>query len=221
MKKQIIIITASLLLSGCQLFNSSTNTTGQEANLSPIESSESTTLSSQESITSNEPSTDLLTPQRSLLDEKIIGDSDYPLITLPDEVPEDINLAISEYFNTKLTEEEQANNYQQVPLSSLKKIKDFIHLDEDLAQLNVATEQVSLKMGQDLIYVPRIIVPMTYSEAEKVAEDNDTRLLNLALTELGNRLVLLAYYHEEADELLPRHLINSSHSLFYFEAPSN
>lgn len=224
MKKNILLITTSLLLSSGLSIHYSTTNSSQANNLTPVELSKpkiTSSLVAQASNISEDSKPAVSDSYGEFLNEKIIGDSSFPLLTLPEGVPEDINTEVAKYFQEQITKEEREANFKEIPQTSLDKIQDFIQLDEDLDQLNTSIDQVKLEMGETTVYVPRLIVPITYSQAEELAEDNDTRLLNLALTELGNRLVLLAYYNDDTDELLPMHLINSAHSFFYYELPAN
>ena len=59
---------------------------------------------------------------------------------------------------------------------------------------------------------------MTYSQAEKKCQENDTKVINAALSELGNRLLIVAYYDEAEQILRPMHLVNSTESLYFDDA---
>ncbi|MGX7109152.1 hypothetical protein [Facklamia miroungae] len=224
MKKIIGLILTLLLLTGCQL-----SKYFQEPQ--PSENNEITELTStsKDPVTKNsdrEPneenvkldhaeSSDLVRSKDTFLNERVISPSKYPKLSFADDVPQDINQAMENFYLNKFTEREQKANQSKIKDSDLELILSQINHEDDLKGLNVYIDQVQFLINDSIIYVPRIIVPTNFAEAEKLAEENDTRLLNHALTQLGNRLVLLAYYDQETDTLIPMHLVNSTHSLFF------
>ena len=62
----------------------------------------------------------------------------------------------------------------------------------------------------------KVIVPMAREQAKQVLNDNDIQILNQVLARLGNRLVMIAYYDEASQTLLPVHLTNNTNPLFYY-----
>ncbi|MGF3111987.1 hypothetical protein [Facklamia sp. P9177] len=226
MKKILSLMIASLLLSACQIFQYFQEPTANEKN----EQSELAAVS-QDQITSqtteNLESEDSQKEQTEknkqsntaprFLKEKLSVSSDFPNLTLPDEVPQDINQAMESYYLNNFTNQEQQVNKNKVASKDLNQILSQINSEEDLSQLDVSIDQSQFQINGETIFIPRIIVPLTYQEAEKIASDNDTRLINHALTQVGNRLVLLAYYRPQTKELIPMHLVNSTHSLFFYQ----
>lgn len=211
MKKLTLAVSLLLALTACQQ--------SQEAQQVKEPTTEtSSTQSEVSSSTDNTSSDNTPHSESTFLMEEIVGNSDYTTLTIPADIPQDLNQGIEDYYTNNLSQEEKEVNFKEIEKKSLENIQKFIQLDDDLAKLDVKIDQVSLKINGDTLYVPRLIVPVTYNEAEKKAKDNDTRLINHALTELGNHLVLVAYYNPQDKSLTPMHLVNSKHSLFYYES---
>lgn len=232
MKKLILALTTATLLSGCQLFSSEDtgNQTGEMTSqaiqettpVSVIETSngdESTGLTEEEEAALAESRSEAIDSQSgSLFSESIVGDSDYPVSSIPDGIlAEELLPAINDYYRKAFSEVDKSASTPRIPDLVLQAIEDVINQDEDLSQLNVAVDQISLQLDERTIYVPRVVIPMSYNEAEAIAYDNDIRVFNHALTEVGNRLVMVAYYNDETERLLPMHLMNLTNSLFYYE----
>lgn len=212
MKKLTLAVSLLLALTACQQSQEAqqSNQTIQEISSTHSEENNSASLDNTSADTTPNSGS-------AFLMEEIVGKSDYSTLTLPADLPQDLNQGIEDYYTNKLGQEEKEINFKQIENKSLENIRKFIQLDDDLAKLKVKIDQVSLKIQGDTLYVPRLIIPMTYKDAEKKAKDNDTRLINHALTELGNHLVLIAYYNPQDKTVTPMHLVNSKHSLFYYE----
>lgn len=234
MKKLILTLTAVTLLSGCQLFSSEDtgNESGTTTSQAPLETTpvsvvekdmasedESKVLTEEEEAALEESRSDAIDSQSgALFSENIVGDSDYPVSSIPDDIlAEELLPAINDYYREVFSEVDKSAGTPRVPDLVLQAIEDVINQEEDLSQLNVTVDQISLQLDGNIIYVPRVVIPMSYSEAESIAYDNDIRVFNHALTEVGNRLVMVAYYNSETNTLMPMHLMNLSQSLFYYE----
>lgn len=201
MIKKISIPVILLFLTGCHLFS-------KDQEPSPVTSQEGTTTT-----VLVDQSTD-----RTFLNEKLDEKADYPELTLPENAPQDLNQAIQVYYQEKFTQTQKENSQKPLTQSQLKALKKSLNTEEELKELDLAVDQSQLKIGSDTLYVPRLIVPMTYSQAEKKCQDNDTKVINAALSELGNRLLIVAYYDEAEQILRPMHLVNSTESLYFDDA---
>lgn len=218
MKKILSLSTLLLLLSGCQVVNYFKEDHPEPSNYSAIHANEESDnvsdAQSQEASPTNQenpkPNSDLF------LEEQILGESNYPNLSLPEDAPEDLNQAINDYYINKLSLKEKQASQSEISQDSLNKVLEYINSDDDLAELKVKTDLTQLTIDDQKIIVPRLIIPMEYSSAEKQAKDNDSRIINHALNELGNRIVLVAYQASD-DHLIPMHLVNAKHSLYYDE----
>ncbi|MCR8969973.1 hypothetical protein [Facklamia sp. 7083-14-GEN3] len=226
MKKILSLMIASLLLSGCQIIQyfqePTTNEKSEQSELTAV-SQDQITSQTNENVDSEDSQKDKTETNKqnnkdvNFLKEKLSASSEFPNLTFPEQVPQDINQAMESYYLNNFTNQEQQANKSKITSNDLDQILIQINSEKDLSQLNVSIDQSQFQLNEEIIFVPRIIVPFTYQEAEKIAGDNDTRLINHALTQVGNRLVLLAYYHPQTKELIPMHLVNSTHSLFFFQ----
>lgn len=215
MKKYILTLMSVVLLSGCQFFNQTEETTE-----TPVEESSSVQVKTEvEHVTVTvEEKDEEADSDAALFNESVMGDSEFPTATVPESVTQsELLSAIEEYYIANFSVEQQAANALQVTDAALANVLDLINGNEALAQLNVTVDQISMVLNGQTIYVPRVIVPMTYSESTSIAEENDIALFNSAITEVGNRLIMIAYYDEASDQLMPMHLMNLNHSLFYNE----
>lgn len=215
MKKYILTLMSVVLLSGCQFFNQT-----EETAETPVEESSSVQVETEvEHVTVTvEEKDEEADSDAALFNESVMGDSEFPTATVPESVTQsELLSAIEEYYIANFSVEQQAANAPQVTDAALANVLDLINGNEALAQLNVTVDQISMVLNGQTIYVPRVIVPMTYSESTAIAEENDVALFNSAITEVGNRLIMIAYYDEASDQLMPMHLMNLNHSLFYNE----
>lgn len=212
MNKYILSILSLIFLSGCQFM-----TEDEVAEVSSDTISSALVETETERVTvieENETTND----KASLFNEEVIGQSDYPVSSPPaDVVVAELMLAIEDYYANNFSEDEKFANTPQITDAAITNITDLINSNEALAELDVTVDQVTLELNGQSLYVPRIIVPMTYSESIRLAAENDVALFNSAITEVGNRLVMIAYYNTATDTLTPMHLMNLSHSLFYYE----
>lgn len=215
MKKYILTLMSVVLLSGCQFFNQT-----EETAETPVEESSSVQVETEvEHVTVTvEEKDEEADSDVALFNESVMGDSEFPTATVPESVTQsELLSAIEEYYIANFSVEQQAANTPQVTDAALANVLDLINGNEALAQLNVKVDQISMVLNGQTICVPRVIVPMTYSESTAIAEENDVALFNSAITEVGNRLIMIAYYDEASDQLMPMHLMNLNHSLFYNE----
>ena len=212
MNKYILSILSLIFLSGCQFM-----TDDEVAEVSSDTVSSALVETETERVTvieENEETSD----NDSLFNEEIIGQSDYPVSSRPaDIVAAELMAAIEDYYANNFSEDEKFSNTPQITDAAITNITDLINSNESLAELNVAVDQVALELNGQTVFVPRIIVPMPYSESIRLVAENDVALFNSAITEVGNRLIMIAYYDTATTTLTPMHLMNLSHSLFYYE----
>lgn len=212
MKKYILSLLSLVLLSGCQLFSENETT-----NVSSTETSSILVETETERVTVIEENEEIPADQ-SLFNEEIVGQSDYPTSTSPDNIDSvELMAAIDAYYTTNFSEDEQFTNTPKVTDEAIVNITELINNNENLAQLNVFVDQIAMQLNGQTLYVPRIIVPMPYSESVNLVSENDVALFNSAITEVGNRLVMIAYYDPATEHLTPMHLMSLNHSLFYYE----
>ena len=212
MKKYILSILSLVLLSGCQFI-----TDDEVAEVNSDEASSTLVETETERVTVIEEN-EVISDNDSLFNEEIIGQSDYPVSSRPaDIVAAELMAAIEDYYANNFSEDEKFANTPQITDAAITNITDLINSNEGLAELDVTVDQVALELNGQTVYVPRIIVPMPYSESIRLVAENDVALFNSAITEVGNRLVMIAYYDTATATLTPMHLMNLSHSLFYYE----
>lgn len=223
MKKILLALVAVTFLSACDLLPSNENNETANSTDAAIETTQVSvveTANSDESVSMDDESRSIAieSQEGALFNETIVGDSDFPVSTIPDNIlADELMTGINDYYRETFSETDKSAGTPRVPDLVLQSIVDVINKEEDLSSLNIAVDQISLQLDESTIYVPRVIVPMSYSEAEAIATENDTRLFNHALTEVGNRLVMVAYYDATTDTLTPMHLMNLTNSLFYLE----
>lgn len=218
--KKFLLIATLLTLSGCSYF-----TEEPESLTSPIESQQTT----EEVATSTESTTDTIESEMAessesfsdndtfdnVFDESVIGQDRYPNTMLPNNIPiGELRTAIDEYYSTTLAEDEKALNYDRVDAGTLETLQTYYSENEVFEPLDITVDQIEMELGGQANFVTRIVIGMPYEEAEALVEDNDILVLNEAMAQLENRLVLLAYYDEESETLTPYHLTNSTSALF-------
>lgn len=214
--KKLIITMAVFLLSGCSYF------TQEPENLTADVANQQSTV--EESVApqqeSKQESEDVSAEQDNdtfdnVFDESIIGQDRYPNTMLPDNIPiEDLRVAIDEYYVTALPEDIKELNFERVSPESLEQLQSYFSENEVFTPLDITVDQIEMTLGGQVNYIARIVINMTYEEAEQLMEDNDILVLNEAMAQLENRLVLVAYHDKEDNTLLPYHLTNSNYSLF-------
>ncbi|MCW6660165.1 hypothetical protein NHG25_06695 [Aerococcaceae bacterium NML191292] len=209
--KRYYTLLAAVLLGGCNLL--------QKDQPAPTESISSSVSSSQESATTSESSSSSSVEPTviSLFDESISGDMQYPKVSAPLTFSqEELMTAITEYYQSNYSANEKEANYSEIPADTLQEIQTYLQEDESIKSLNATVRQISFNLGEDKVYVAQVIVPMSFEKANQMLPENDFLLLNNVLAHLGNRLVMVAYYDEATQMLLPVHLTNNNNPLFYF-----
>lgn len=210
--KKFILLTVSLTLVGCGWFQDSSKTPSQEE--THVETTHDMTTNDDITEESQQPSNAQFD---NVFDESLEEDASatLPPTQLPNEIPiGELREAINGYFVEDVPAEEQDNNLEPVRKPILKRLQEDINEDKKLKQLNPHVDQVSITLNNETQYVVRLVVPMTYTEAERKVADNDIQLLNTALSTIGNRLVMVAYMDESGEYLIPYHLNTSTYSLF-------
>lgn len=211
--KKLLLLTIFTFLTGCSYFQDSEDNSVQNTNpveeprLESVESTEST----QEEKTDVAPNSDF----NNVFGEEVLGADRYPATSLTDDIPiSELRHAISVYYDTNLTTEQKVANHEKIDGDLLNELQIIINEQEDFEDLNVTIDQIQVTFDDKTNYVLRMVVGYPYEEAQTILADNDLALINEALTHIGNRLVMLAYYDQETDTLIPYHLNNSTHSLF-------
>ncbi|WP_124058309.1 hypothetical protein [Vaginisenegalia massiliensis] len=149
-------------------------------------------------------------------EEKVMGQSEYGLSSTPASLSlADIQAALDQYYTDKFSPEEKKNSQTPLDQQILADLQTSLDQDAALSGLGAKVDQIEMKLGQDNIYVPRIVVPSTYRQANQIDQDNDIHLMNAVLTEVGNRLVLLCYYNEDNKQVIPYNLSSGSTPLFF------
>ncbi|UUX32973.1 hypothetical protein [Fundicoccus culcitae] len=224
-----ILVLAGALLIIINYYNNSTNQSQEsiESTRSLLTSSQEdealsetleTEMSSiEEDVRSTAEETEEVVESGPLFDESVLGDSDFPPSSIPNDVNKaDLQTAMDEYYATQYTAQEKTNTQSRISDEQLTAIQTTIDNNEALAPLNASVDQIQMSLDNDTVYVARIIVPLTYTQANNTAENNDIDFLTIALTELGNRLVMITYYNENSQELIPYHLTNSTKPIFTY-----
>ncbi|MGX7092868.1 hypothetical protein [Hutsoniella sourekii] len=149
-------------------------------------------------------------------DEVLPEDSPYPVATIEHDIDiQELRDIMTDYFKNTYTQEEQEVNYQSIDSSTLQQVQAV--LDEEFPDLQAHVEEVQIEIAGKKTYVLRVIIPMTYQEAEKKATENNIHLLNTIFNEIPNRLVMLAYYDPSQDTVTPLTLTNYLNPIFYNE----
>lgn len=145
------------------------------------------------------------------------GDNPWPQASIPDDLSTaELQAEITKFYETNYSDADRSKNQQPVADSDLAALQSVYDGNETFQGLQAQVDQVQLEIGGDDLYVVRVVVPMTYDQAEAIKEKQDITLLNEALSQVDNHLVLLAYYDEAADQLIPYHLTNNTDPLFTY-----
>lgn len=207
--KKILLLTLLFTLSGCSYFTSepeSVTTPNQETQ------TESQSEEVAQEATESTPANNTFD---NVFNETVIGQDRYPATTLPDSIPiSDLRVAIDEFYTEAMPEDEKEMNYEKIDPETIETLQETFSENEVYEPLDITVDQISLELGGETNYIARIVVGMPYEEAEDLIEEHDILVLNEALSQLENRLVLLAHYDGEADTLTPYHLNNSTTSIF-------
>lgn len=223
--KKLILLLLTVILAGVlyinfipQSFNSnkmkeeqttlSDNTNGPQVEIVSDNQAESETTIA---------STEVETTVDSLFNEAIINNRDYPQANVPEELLNvDIYTAINEYYIANYSEEEKAANQTALTDVELDNLTEALNQKDALNGLDLTVDQVTMNLDDEKVYIPRVIVPVTYENAQRIAEDNDINILSDVMTEIGNRLIMIAYYNPQEKELYVYHLTNWTKPLFTY-----
>ncbi|PMB84915.1 hypothetical protein [Dolosicoccus paucivorans] len=149
--------------------------------------------------------------------DQVLPPSTYPATTLPSEInPQELYEGMNEFYKENYTQEEIQKS--QTPLSE-EELDHLASQFEKLTQetgLAIEVDQVEMTLQSDKLYVPRIIVLENYQKAMDEHKEHDSDLLLTALSELGNRIIMISYYDDSAKEMMPLHLTNRTKPLFYY-----
>ena len=204
--KRITLLILTILVTGCSWFGSN--------NDDPTPKDQST----QSGVDIDSLGTGNKIPNKeyeNVFGEIVDNNLSLPPTQLPDEIPiSEVREAVNAYFIEDVPEDEQDNNLEPVSKPILKRIQKTLDEDEQLKQLEATVDQVTMQLNNTSQYVVRIVVPHTYPEAEAKVDSSDVHLMNTALSMIGNRLVMISYYDETHDYLIPYHLGTSTYSLF-------
>ena len=152
-------------------------------------------------------------PPQSFLNESIPEDASYKKTVLPAEMDgNELNKKINEFYQANYSAEEKAASQQE-----LADLQNYLDQSGNVSGLETKVDQIAVKLGGQTSYVVRLVVPMTRQEANSRVKDSDIELMNQALSYVGNRLVLVAYYDQAKQAVIPVSLSNSSRpALFYY-----
>ncbi|UPQ86301.1 hypothetical protein M0R79_02675 [Ignavigranum ruoffiae] len=154
--------------------------------------------------------------------EKIDANSPYPVASLDAGISiSELRKAMDQYYQEVYTEEEKKMSQTKIDRQDIKRLQDSFKNNDSLKALKANVESVEMQVAGETVYVARIVLPFTYQEAEKTKANNDILVLNEALAQLGNHLIMIAYYDQSNKTLTPMHLTNSLNPLFYNETMKN
>ncbi|XJS10401.1 hypothetical protein ACF3NG_09725 [Aerococcaceae bacterium WGS1372] len=224
--KKIIITLAVFLLSGCSYFTQEPESLTADLANEQSEASEATStqdeISEQEANQKDEASSVDNDSFDNVFDEFVIGQDRYPNTMLPNNIPiSELRTAINEYYTVALSQEDKELNFEKVEPETLESLQNHFSDNEVFSPLDITVDQIEITLDGQANYVARIVIDMTYEEAEEIVEDNDILVLNESMAQLDNRLVLVAYHDKETNTLLPYHLTNSTNSLFSLRDKDN
>lgn len=209
--KKILLPLFLLFLSGCGLFTQNNEPNDrivvEETSLA-VETVEETIESD---VIDEEPEQAV----GNVFGEDIIGDNLYPPTALDSDIPVgELREAMNEYFEEIVPAEEKDNSTEPIDEGILENIHLSLDTNEVYEPLEATVDQIVISLQDQDQYVLRIVVPMSPEEARNIEPNNDILLLNEALAQVGNRLVLIAYLDESGEFLIPYHLNTSTYSLF-------
>lgn len=210
MKKYLLPLLL-LFLSGCGLFTQNNEPKDRivvEETSIAVETVEETI---EPEVTSEEPAQAV----DNVFGEDIIGDNPYPPTALTSDIPVVVlRDAMDEYFAEIVPAEEKNNSTEPIDEDILDNIQLSLDTNAVYEPLEATVDQMVISLQDQDQYVLRIVIPMPPEEARKIEPNNDILLLNEALAQVGNRLVLIAYLDQSGEFLIPYHLNTSTYSLF-------
>lgn len=153
----------------------------------------------------------------SLFNEEVPADSKYGHSNVPEQlVGKDLYSAIDAYYTESYSNDEKQANQTAVSEEDLQSLENILKSIEGLESVDFTVDQVTMTLDNQTVYVPRIIFPMSYENADRILKENDLKVLTEAMTQLGNRLVMVAYYQPETKTLTVYHLTNWTNPLFTY-----
>lgn len=124
--------------------------------------------------------------------------------------------AVDDYYTQEYSPEEKAINQEPIDSQDLNLVKKVLENNEIIQDLDAKIDQVEMTLAGETAYVARIVVPYSYAQAQSIVDRNDYILMNESLAQLGNRLVMIAYYDQDNNTLVPYHLTNRTKPLFTY-----
>ena len=193
----------------------------------PTESSTPTTSSSESSTTSSTSATSTATSSENqaskpvdtttpFLNESFESNAQYKKTAAPEGIDmAELNTAINTYYRDNFDASEKEANLTPLPQSELQALQTTLDQDENLASLNAKVDQMSIQLDGKTNYVARIVVPMPRAQANQQVPESEIQLLAHSLAQIGNRLVMIGYYDQATNSVIPVTLSNNSDPLFY------
>lgn len=211
--KKLLLFISLLTLGGCSYFtNEPESLTANQSVEKEAATEEVASEVKVEKSSESYPENDTF---NNVFNESVVGQDRYPETSLPDSIPiSELRIAIDEFYETVLSEEDKQLNYEKVDGETLQTLQQTFTNNEIYEPLNITVDQVEIELGGQVNYVARVVIGMNYEEAEALVNENDILVLNEALAQLENRIVLVTYYDEANNTLLPYHLTNTTNSLF-------
>lgn len=212
MKPVLLVVTILFLLTGCQIFDQQTPTSNSDESQPAVDTSH--LAQGGNLVGPNE----LPENRIGVFNEKAISSNyDYPASTLGWEVSyDDLDEAIDDYYVHEFDDDEKEFNQTPINPEDLSTLQNTLDNNDILQSLQATVDQVEITLGGETNYVARVVVPMTYQEAENTQAKNDILLLNESLAHLGGqRIILLEYYNKDEGIVTPIHLTNNSRAIFF------
>lgn len=173
-----------------------------------------------ESTSTESNSTNEMTDNQAIkgdFHEVVLPPSTYPGITLPSHIDkETLYEVMTAFYKENYTQEEINNSQQGITQEELEKLTAQLEKISQDTNLQFVVDQVEMDLNSDHLNIPRIIVLKELNQALKQAPDHDADLLLTALSELGNRIIMIGYYDEATKQITPLHLTNRTKPLFYY-----
>ncbi len=152
----------------------------------------------------------------SFFNEEVIGYNEYPVTAIPPQLEghnlKELRYAMDLYYSEHFSPEEKEINAQRIPQDAIDSLQKTLDRGLEIQKLEASVAQVKVLLDGETTYITRIVVPKTYEQAEELVPENDHVLLAEAVTEVGDRLVMIAYEYD--GQIVPYHLFTTQHSLF-------
>ena len=184
----------------------------------PVETkNEVTSVTTAQSSSSSESQAsqpiDTTTP---FLNESFDSNAQYKKTAAPEGIDmAELNTAINDYYRQNFDESEKQINFTPVTKEALQKLQQSLTADTSLAKLKAKVDQMTIQLDNKTNYVVRVVVPTTHAKANQQVPDSEIQLLTHTLAQIGNRLVLVGYYDQTTQNIVPVSLSNNSNPLFY------